>query len=116
MLDGDPGLAEGVKHLGFAEARGVELEGEAAGGIVDVETAEAVNVGEFAETLKLLVAEGRKEFVADFQECHGGDYSSDDCQQGKAKIENGKLKIARNAAAEDESRRRLTPYRDGGYR
>jgi hypothetical protein len=69
-------LAEGVKHLGLAQARGVVFEGEAPGGFVDMEAAEAVGVGEFAEPLELLVAEGSQEFVADFEKCHGGEYSS----------------------------------------
>ena len=71
LLDGNTGLPEGVKHLGFAEARGVVFKGETAGGLVHMETAEAVGVSEFAEALELFVAEGSEQFVADFQKCHG---------------------------------------------
>ena len=74
--DGDAGLAEDVGDLGFAQARGVVFEGEVVLLLVDVEAAQAVGVGEFAEALELFVAERRVEFVGDFEECHGGDYSS----------------------------------------
>ena len=67
LLDGNAGLAEGVEHLSFAEARRVVFKSEAAGGVVNVEAAQAVEIGEFAETLKLFVAEGSEEFVADFE-------------------------------------------------
>jgi hypothetical protein len=65
-----------VGDLGFAEARGVVFEGKGLAGVADVEAAETVEVGEFAEALKLFVAERRMEFVIDFEECHGGKYSS----------------------------------------
>ena len=67
LLDGNAGLAEGVEHLSFAEARSVVFKSEAAGGVVNVEAAQAVEIGEFTETLKLFVAEGSEEFVADFE-------------------------------------------------
>ena len=75
LLDGDAGLAQGMKHLGFAEARSVVFEGDAAGGVVNVEAAQAVEIGEFAEPLELFVAEGSEEFVADFKKCHDRKYS-----------------------------------------
>ncbi len=76
LLDGNAGLAEGVKDLGFKEARGIVFESEAAAGIVHMETPEAVEIGEFAKALQLLVAERRTEFEGDFDKCHAGDYSS----------------------------------------
>lgn len=72
MDDGDAGLGEGVGDLGFAEAGGVVLEGEGFAGVVDVEAAEAVEIGEFAEPLELFVAERREELVIDFEKCHAG--------------------------------------------
>lgn len=62
--------------MGFAEARGIVLEGEGFAGVVDVEAAETVEIGEFAEALELFVAQGRMEFVGDFEKCHARDYSS----------------------------------------
>ena len=67
-----------MEHLGFAEARGVVLEGEAPGGVVYMEAAKAVKICEFAEALQLFVAERRIEFVGDFKKCHAGNYSSDE--------------------------------------
>jgi len=87
LHDGDAGLAEGVGDLGFAEARGVVFEGEGFTGVVDMKAAEAVEVGEFAEALELLVAEGRIEFVGDLEKCHGGNYTSGG--RKIAKCENG---------------------------
>ena len=68
-------MAEDVSDFRFAEAGSVVFEGEAAGGVIDVETAQAVEIGEFAEPLELFVAEGSEQFVADFEKCHGGEYS-----------------------------------------
>jgi len=73
--DRDAGLGQCVCDLGFAEAGGVVLEGEDFAGVVDVEAAEAIEIGEFAEALELLVAQGRMEFVIDFEKRHAGDYS-----------------------------------------
>jgi len=72
LNDGDAGLGEGVGDLGFAKARGVVFEGQGFAGVVDVEAAEAVEIGKFAETLELFVAQGRMEFVGDFEKCHAG--------------------------------------------
>jgi len=72
--DGDASLAENVGDLGFAEARGVVFEGELVFLFVDAEAAEAVGVGEFAETAKLFEAQWRLQLVGDFKECHGGKY------------------------------------------
>lgn len=68
--DGDSGLAEGVEHLGFAEARGVVFEGDAVLLLIHTEAAESISVGEFAEALELFVAERGMELVADFEKCH----------------------------------------------
>ena len=43
---------------------------------IDTKATQAVGVGEFAETVELFEAQGRLEFVGDFDECHGRDYSS----------------------------------------
>jgi hypothetical protein len=70
------GLAKDVGDLGFAEAGGVVFEGEVFFGFVEFEAAEAIGVGEFAEAAELIVGERILEFVGDFDECHGGDYTS----------------------------------------
>ena len=70
--DGDAGLAEGVGHLGFAEARCVVFEGQLLPRIVQAKAAEAVSVGEFAEPAQLVVAQKGLQFVSHFDECHGG--------------------------------------------
>ena len=57
--DGDSGVAEDVRDLGFAEAGGVVFEREVEFGVVDLEAAEAVGVGEFAEGAELIVGERR---------------------------------------------------------
>ena len=74
--DGDAGLAEDVGDLGLAEAGSVIFEGEMIVLLIDTESAEAVGVGKFAQAAELLEAEGGLQFVGDFQECHGGNYSS----------------------------------------
>jgi len=65
-------VAEDVCDLGFAEAGGVVFERDVELGVVDLEAAEAVGVGEFAEALKLFVAERRMKLVGDFEKCHEG--------------------------------------------
>jgi len=75
LHDGYAGLGEGVGDLGFAEAGGVVLEGESLARFIDMKTAEAVEIGEFAEALELFVAQGRVELVGDFEKCHARDYS-----------------------------------------
>lgn len=87
--DGDAGLAEDVGDLGLAEARGVVFEGEMVVLFVDAEAAEAVGVGKFAQAAELLEAERGLQFVGDFEECHGRDYSrgkkaSDQWPRGRA--------------------------------
>ncbi len=69
--DGDAGLAEDVCDLGFAEAGGVVFEREVALGVVELEAAEAVGVGEFAEGAELVVRERRLQFEFGFQKRHG---------------------------------------------
>jgi len=98
LLDGNAGLAEGVEHLGFAEARGVVLEGEAPGGVVYMEAAEAVKVCEFAQALPLFVAERRVEFVGDFQKCHARNYSSDERGVASGEKKTGLAQMAANGA------------------
>ncbi len=90
MDDGDTGLAEGVCDLGFAETRGVVFKGDGFAGVVDVKAAEAIEVGEFAEALELFVAEGRVEFVGDFEECHERNYIS-----GGRKVASDEWRVAR---------------------
>ena len=72
--DGDAGLAEDVGDLGFAQARGVVFEGEVVLLLVDVEAAQAVGVGEFAEAAELFEAQRGLQFVSDFEECHRRKY------------------------------------------
>ena len=57
--------------MGFAEAGGVVFERDVALGVVDLETAEAVRVGKFAEGPELVVSERGLEFEFRFEECHG---------------------------------------------
>lgn len=70
--DGDAGLAEGVGHLCFAEARRVVFEGQLLPRIVETEAAQAVGVREFAELAQLVVAQRGLQFISDFHEGHGG--------------------------------------------
>ncbi len=90
MDDRDTCLTEGVRDLGFAQARGVVFKGQSLAGIVHVETAKAVEIGEFAEVLELFVAECRMEFVGDFEECHAGNYTS-----GNGEVASGEWEIER---------------------
>jgi len=69
--DGDSGVAEDVCDLGFAEAGGVVFKGDVELGVVDLEAAEAIGVGEFTERAELIVGEGRLEFEFGFEKCHG---------------------------------------------
>jgi len=68
-------VAEDVCDLGFAEARGVVFERDVKLGFVDLEAAEAVSIGEFAERAELLVGERRLEFEFGFEERHKKNYS-----------------------------------------
>ena len=65
-------MAEDMCDLGFAKAGGVVFEREMTLGVVDLEAAEAVGVGEFGERAKLVVRQGRLEFEFSLEECHGG--------------------------------------------
>jgi len=78
--DGDAGLAENVRDLGFAQARSVVLEGEMVLLLIDTEAAEAIGVGEFAEAAQLLEAQRGLQFVGDFEECHRGKYKGKGCR------------------------------------
>ena len=62
--------------LCVSEARGVIFEGNLVFPLIDAEFAQAVGVGEFSEALELLKAQRRLKFVGNFEERHGGDYSS----------------------------------------
>ena len=73
--DGDSGVAEDVCDLGFAEAGGVVFERDVEFGVVDLEAAETVGVGEFAEGAELIVGEWGLEFEFGFEKCHGKNYS-----------------------------------------
>lgn len=64
-----------MHHLGFAKARGVIFEGKEIVLFIDAKAAQAVGVGKLAETVELFEAQRRLEFVGDFEECHGRDYS-----------------------------------------
>ena len=64
-------MAEDVCDLGFAEAGGVVFKGDVELGVVDLEAAEAIGVGEFTERAELIVGEGRLEFEFGFEKCHG---------------------------------------------
>lgn len=68
--DGDACVAEDVCDLRFAEAGSVIFEREVALGIVKLEAAEAVGVGECCEMAELVLREGRLEFEFGFEECH----------------------------------------------
>ena len=70
--DSDAGLAERVSHLGFAEARGVVLEGQLLPRIVEAKAAQAVSIRECAEMAQLVVAQRGLQFIGDFHECHEG--------------------------------------------
>ncbi len=56
--------------MSFAEAGGVVLERNLEFGLVDLETAEAVRVGEFAERAELIVCERGLKFEFGFEERH----------------------------------------------
>ena len=86
--DRDADLGEGVKDLGFPEARGVVFEGEAVVPFVYAQAAKTVGVGELAQPLELLVAERRVQFIGDFEKCHIGDYTS-----GTRRVTSGEKKM-----------------------
>ena len=68
--DGDSGVTKDVGDLGLAEAGGVVFEREKQFGIVEMETAEAVGIGKFAEGPELLVSERRLELEFGLEKCH----------------------------------------------
>jgi hypothetical protein len=74
--DGDAGLAEDMGNLGIAQAGSVVFEREQIFLLVDVEFAQAVGIGEFAETAELIEAQRCLQLVGDFEECHEGNYTS----------------------------------------
>ena len=63
-------------HLRVPEARGVILESDLILLLVDAEFAQAVGIGKPAETLELLKAERRLEFIGNFKKRHASDYSN----------------------------------------
>jgi len=74
--DRDADLGESVKDLGFPEARGIVLEGEAVMLLVYAQATKAIGVGELAQALELLVAKRRLQLIGDFEKCHAGNYTS----------------------------------------
>ena len=74
--DGDAGESESMGHLRVPEARGVILESDLILLVVDAEFAQAVGIGKPAETLELLKAERRLEFIGNFKKRHARDYSN----------------------------------------
>jgi hypothetical protein len=75
--DGDSGLSQDVGNLCFAEAGGVVFKRDLIFLLVDVDAAQTVGVGKFAQALQLLVAEGGVQVVGNFEKRHAGDYTSD---------------------------------------
>jgi len=69
--DGDTGVAEDVRDLGFTEAGAVVFKGEMELGVVELKAAKAVGVGEFAEGAELVVSERGLQFEFGFEKCHG---------------------------------------------
>jgi len=63
-------------HLRVPEARGVILESDLILLLVDAEFAQAVGIGKPAETLELLKAERRLEFISNFKKRHALHYSN----------------------------------------
>jgi hypothetical protein len=74
--DGDAGEAESMGHLRVPEARGVLLESDPILLLVDAEFAQAVGISKPAETLELLEAERRLEFIGNFKKRQASDYSN----------------------------------------
>lgn len=70
--DGDARLAEGVSHLGFAQARSVIFERQLLPRIVQAEAAQTIGVCELAEPVQLVIAQRGLQFVSNFYECHDG--------------------------------------------
>jgi len=64
-------VAENVCNLSLAKARAVIFEREMALGVVELEAAKAVGVGEFAECAELFVGERGLEFELGFEKGHG---------------------------------------------
>jgi hypothetical protein len=73
---GDAGLAEDVGDLRVAEARSVVFEREVILLFIYPEASQAVSVSEGAEAAELFVAQRRLQFVGDFEQGHGSNYSS----------------------------------------
>jgi hypothetical protein len=74
--DRDAGLAKDVGDLRVAEARGVVLESEMVLLFVDAKATQTVSVGERAEAAELFEAQGRLQFIGDFEKRHAWNYSS----------------------------------------
>jgi len=93
--DRDAGAAENMGDLGFAQAGGVILKGELILLFIDAETAQAIGVSEFAEAAELIEAQGRLQFVGDFEECHGGKYKVKGCKRKRVQGREGLRRIDR---------------------
>ena len=61
-----------MSDLRLAEAGSVVLEREMSLGIVELEAAKAIGVGEVSERAELFVSERGLEFEFGFEECHRG--------------------------------------------
>lgn len=68
--DGDARLAEDVSDFGLFEAGSVVFKSKTIVGLIDMETAQAVGVGEEAELTELLRLERSLEIVCDFDQGH----------------------------------------------
>jgi len=73
--NGDTGLSEDMRDLRFTQSRGVIFKGQPVVRLVNLEAPQAVSVREFAQPVQLLKAQGRLQFVCNFEECHAREYS-----------------------------------------
>ena len=123
MHDRNSRQTQCMGYLCLAKARGVVLKREPPAGFVNVESAQAVGVGEFAETLELLVAQGRLQFISDFEKGHGVKYSRSGPSLSSRQSSGKRLPSRRDLRWEIETRNSselpagaLTEYRGKGYK
>lgn len=98
-------------HLRVPEARAVILESDLVLLLVDAEFAQAVGIGKPAETLKLLKAERRLEFIGNFKKRHASDYSN----WGQVLILQPRTEARSSPWADHRSFCPLDRYRGWGY-
>ena len=108
--DGDAGLAEDVCDLGFAEAGSVVFEGNVKFGFIELEAAEAVGVGEFAERAELVVSERRLEFEFGLEERHGEIIAKGDGEKDGAGFRAEDSALALGIEERSPTARSRTPY------